>query len=260
MRILTFGSCLARYTAEHFIMLFGGRIVSSVFHNRSDAFVGKFMDRDWVSYDFDEMYQLLRTDWVDDNPDADPALILRNQYKESIGLHRLPGGIDLFSALRRKNFDLVIADNFMDLAGCLVSKKGESNAGIFLRPYDFASEDSTWARGEFLPPLDGVRNMKRILRYFQARVPAAKIVFMNFPYNMYRSSPERIKRTKIYEKSFSFDGAQIIPCLRVNPLFQTRNRQHFKPEQYCAYAGLIYQHLTQDECNAGDIGMSVGGR
>lgn len=243
MRILTFGSCLSRYTAEHFVLLFGGRIVSCVYHNRSDAFVGKFLRRDWISYDFDEMFRLLKKDWTITHPDADPALILRNQYKETLGLHRLPGGYSLFSALKRKNFDLIIADNYMDLAARLVSRKGDTNAGLFLRPYDFANDNPDWVRGEFLKPAEGVRYMQSILRFFKTKAPTAQIVFINFPYNMYRESPPRIVRTQEYEKLFSFDDAHIIPCLRVSPRYQTENKQHFKPEQYSAYAGFIYQHL-----------------
>ena len=242
MRILTFGSCLARYTANNFIKLFGGEVVTSVFHNRSDAFIERFVDRNWVSYEFEEMNRLLRPLSADDNPDADPALILRNQYEEWIGLHRLPKGIGLFEGLRHKSYDLIIADNYMDLAGRLVSKPGDSRAGIFLRPTDFEVEDPNWVYGDFLTPEAGVHYMKRILEFFRSQAPEAKLVFMNFPYNTYKAM-NRIKRTKEYQRLFSFDGALVIPCIEIRPIFQTASKQHYKREQYCAYAGWIYQHL-----------------
>lgn len=242
MRILTFGSCLARYTANNYTKLFGGEVVTSVFHNRADAFVGRFIDRNWISYEFEEMDRLLRTHNAEDNPDADPALILRNQYEEWIGLHRLPEGIGLFEGLRQKSYDLIIADNYMDLAGRLVSKRGDSRAGIFLRPADFEAEDSKWVYGDFLEPKVGVQCMMRILEFFKSEVPKARVVFMNFPYSTYKVL-HRIKRTKEYQRLFSFDGALIIPCIEIRPSFRTSSNQHYKHGQYCAYAGWIYQHL-----------------
>lgn len=78
MRIATFGSCLSRYTANSFVKLYGGEIVSSVYHNRSDAFVGKFIEKNWIIEDYASVKNLLKNDTQFENIDQKSSQILKN--------------------------------------------------------------------------------------------------------------------------------------------------------------------------------------
>jgi hypothetical protein len=245
MRIATFGSCLSRYTANNYVKLFGGKIVSSVYHNRSDSFVGRFIDKTWPTADFKRIESLLVGNVTEANKDNVPSIILNNQNESFMGRHRLSKGTLFMDLVKNDDVDLVIVDNYMDLAGRLVSSDNER--GYFLRLKDFASKSSDWRTGEYLSPEAGVENMQKILGFFKQSFPSAKIVFINFPHNTYEASQERVERTKKYESLFSFPDALIIPCLEIPQVFQTDEKQHFKPQQYCAYAGIIWQHLTANK-------------
>ena len=246
--IVTFGSCLSRYTSNHYVRLFGGKIISSVYHNRSDAFCGRLLDQSWYIDPFDEIKSsLLKEEQQSSNQDNNSTQILKNQYLETIGLHRLSSGQPLFDAVKSGKVDLFVVDNYMDLAARLVKQPSKPTSGLFLRIYDFAvpekikdrSKGEAWAIGEHLSPEDGIKYMSRILDFFREYNPAARIVFINFPHNTYSHSPERVARTQEYERLFNYQGCDIIPCMTIPEMNQTEDKMHFKPTQYAAYAGLI---------------------
>lgn len=241
MNIVTFGSCLSRYTANQYVRLFEGTIISSVYHNRSDAFVGKFIDKNWNISPFETVAgQILGERAL--NADNNPNNILKNQYAEWIGLHRLAKGIPLLQVLEQKMPDLIIMDNYMDLAGKLmVNEHGE---GYFLRLSDLKPKSNNWTTpNSYLSPEDGIAAMKTIIAYFRNYVPNAKIVFINFPHNTYVGSLDRIRRTQEYEQKFHCENVHIIPCMTVPEVYQTEDKQHFKSQQYAAYAGMIWSMI-----------------
>lgn len=242
MRIATFGSCLSRYIANNYTKIFGGYLVSSVYHNRSDAFIGRFIKKDWVETDFAEIAATLKIKVDDGDVENNPVRILKNQYPEWMGKHRLSRGKPFLDLIRSGQVDVVIVDNYMDLAGRLVSDH-ESN-GFFMRLGDFSSVNHQWKTRDYLSPEEGVKNMTQIIDFIRQHQPAAKIIFINFPHNTYSESPDRVRRTKIYEELFSYEGIMIIPCQEVQPLFQTKDKQHFKAQQYCAYAGMINYYVN----------------
>ena len=244
--VVTFGSCLSRYTSNHLVRLFGGRIISSVYHNRSDAFCGRLLDKTWHLDPMDEIRAaLLKEDEQGSDDDNKASQILRNQYFETIGLHRLSKGMSLFTAVQSGQVDLFVVDNYMDLAARLISQPHKPHSGLFLRLNDFAAPAGAtesshgWATGDYLSPAAGVKAMSRILDFFRHHNPDARIVFINFPYNTYGSSPERVARTQEYERLFQYENSEIIPCLTIPEMNQTEQKMHFKPPQYAAYAGII---------------------
>jgi len=243
MQIITFGSCLSRYTANHFVKLFGGTIISSVFHNRSDAFVGKFVDKNWIITPEPEIAKLLKID-KNVNIDDISSRLLHNQYAQWMGLHRLGKGIPLFKALNKKLGDLIIIDNYIDISARLMSKEKDDRAAIFLRQLDFKDDVTPWLLGDYLSTDLAVESMHKIINYFRKNLPNAVIVFLNFPYNTYESKPDRVKRSKDFENAFKLENDLVIPALTVHPNFQTRESSHYKPQQYAAYAGIVYQHLN----------------
>jgi hypothetical protein len=235
MKIITFGSCLSRYTANHFCRMFGGSVISSVYHNRSDAFVGKFLKRDWIHYPESEIQKMLNDSGIP---------ILRNQYDEWIGMHNLKKRTQLFETLDRGIGNLIIIDNFMDISARLLSQNPNGQEGVFLRPQDFLVKDHKLVLKDHLSIDVGIESMLSIVNYFRSKLPRAIIVFINFPNNIYESSPQKVARLKDYESKFFIEDALIIPALKVHKKYQTEEKSHFQPAQYAAYAGIVY-HYTK---------------
>ena len=242
MNIATFGSCLSRYTASHYTKLFGGKIISSVYHNRSDAFVGKFIDKNWKDIEFDVLSSFLSKSTEDLNVDNLPINILKNQYEEWMGLHGLKKGIPFIESVNNKLIDFVIMDNYMDLSARLMQH--ESSAKFFLRPKDIFINKEGWVKEDFLDPVEGASGMLKIVNFIRSKSPKTKILFINFPFNTYLESMERVERTKAYENLFSEYDIRSIPCLSIHESFQTKDKQHFKPQQYAGYAGMAYQIIN----------------
>ena len=243
LRIVTFGSCLSRYTADHYIRFFGGKIVSSVYHNRSDAFVGKFIDKDWKIYDHAQIFPLLKNDNVIENTDNQTSRLFRNQYPETMGTHNLSQGTLLFDVLNQKKADMIIIDNYVDLSALLLRFGKTDKEGVFLRPRDLKENYTDFTLSDYLDPEHAVLCMQKIIAFFKEKIPSAMIVFMNFPYNTYDNKHNRITRTQEYEKLFTLENGLVIPCLTIAGALQTHEKRHFKPEQYCAYAGMVHHYV-----------------
>lgn len=243
MKILTFGSCLARTTAVCYARMYNAEVVSSVYHNRSDAFIGRFVDKTWKDYPKSEVGKFISEDDGKVKTEFTASVILNNQYPEKIGLHGIPEGKPLFEILDEGDVDLIIADNHIDLGARLSSALGEPNAGVFLRYTDLVDETSYWRSGDLLDTEQGVNSMVRVMDYLHQRLPKAKMAFINFPHNVYVGSEQRIERTKAYEELFKYDDALVIPCVNVPPPYQTHDRQHFTSHQYSFYAGLIHEYF-----------------
>jgi hypothetical protein len=238
MKIITFGSCLSRYTANHFCRIFGGAVISSVYHNRSDAFVGKFIEKTWVSNLEDEVKELLNDSGL---------AIMMNQCEKSIGMHRLKNGIQFFEALDRGLGDIVIIDNFIDISARLLQTSTNNIEGIFLRPHDFLNQDHKLVIGDHLTVDLSVSFTIRIIKLIKEKLPKSTIIFINFPNNTYPNTSLKVTRLLDYEKKFFVQDALIIPALNIHRKYQTEVNSHFQPPQYAAYAGIIYQYLSSKE-------------
>lgn len=165
--IVTFGSCLSRFTSQRYIRFFGGQLISSVYHNRSDAFCGRLLDQSWYVDPFDDiMATLVQVEHTQDI-DSEASQMLKNQYLATIGLHRLKTGCPLFEAVKSGTIDLFIVDNYMDLAARLISQPNKPTSGLFLKLNSIQDKSIPWEMGEYLPPDVGVKNMYRILDFPQ---------------------------------------------------------------------------------------------
>lgn len=248
MKIATFGSCLSRFIGNNYTYLYGGKIVSSVYHNRSDVFVGRFIDKTAAHLIRGQISRML-TGAIDGAALEDKAdIILSNQYYESIGRHRLSKGIQFLDLLDSEGADLVILDNFMDIGARLLSVDGtEPGSKWFVRTQDL-KEGTVSTIGPLLSPEAGAESMLKIIKYVQKKMPKAKVVFCNFPHNTYQDRPERVLRTQEYEAlmASNADGSfTIIPCIDITKRFQTKDKQHFSEAMYCAYAGTIWSLLSK---------------
>src|ERR1700744_3314785 len=108
MRIITYGSCLSRRVSTHLARQFGGTILSSVYYNRSDRFLGLFVDKTWHEAPVDPAKFELREEMSAEEKDRVESL--RDRHMPWVGLHRLPEGVAVFQALEN-SADLIILDN-----------------------------------------------------------------------------------------------------------------------------------------------------
>lgn len=248
MRIATFGSCLSRFVGGNFTYLFGGQIVSSVYHNRSDVYTGRFLDGTVRELELKFIKDKLKPLPPTASLDNDPSRIIKNQLRRHQGKHRLRRGVPFFDLLDQGGVELVIFDNYMDLSARLLEiNNTPEGTRWFIRPDDLA-DPTQCSVGDLLSPEVGAESMLKIIRYVRSKIPHAKLVFCNFPHNTYYASPDRVARAKLYEKLMSEandDTFLTIPCLDVPERFQTHERQHFKPEMYCGYAGVVWDYLRR---------------
>ena len=250
MKIITFGSCLSRLTAQRYIRIFGGEVISSVFHNRSDCFLGRFVDRteSFIPYE-DLLTMLVPASDEGGNPDDNSTRLVANQYEQFLGLHRLTPGVQVFEALQQPDVGLIIFDNFNDLRARMLRLKSNPNIQVFLRPKDFKDPEA-WELGPELDPVEGAKAMSRILHLFKQLAPQAAVTFINLPHNTYSlrgGTSAKADQIIAYEQALDFDQGLIIPCAEIRPSQQTADPQHFTSDQYAAYAGWIQGYIASQK-------------
>lgn len=236
---------MSRYTANAYVRLFGGSIISSVYHNRSDAFYKRFVTKEWggipISKDREDNLDIEKGK----NIDEQRSQILKNQTESGIGYHRLSKGRQLFDALAL-NPDLIIMDNYMDLSARLIITDPNTCEGYFARLNPSESNLTEGFLGGYLDPIEAVDYSLKIATFFTSLSPKTKMVMINFPYNTYNDK-EREARTKKFERLYNHSAVLSIPCLTINKDYQTKDKQHFRIPQYAAYAAIINTKLGLDQ-------------
>ncbi|WP_298848831.1 hypothetical protein [uncultured Salinicola sp.] len=245
MKIATFGSCLSRYTANQYVGLFGGEVICSVYHNRSDAFVKRFLDDEWGQCDYQHLSSALDiVDDVDDDADIKPTNIIKNQLYDTIGCHRLKRGIPFFKVFD-SHPDIFLLDNYIDLSARLVySSVSPEIGGYFINMRTLKENQKQYHFfDDLLDPILGAKYMAKVISYIQKNAPQAKIFFLNFPYNVYQDEIRK-QRSLDYNEAIKrellpFDTVKIIDALDVKDKYRTKHVQHYKPIYYAAIAGIV---------------------
>ena len=231
-KIVTFGSCLSRYTANQYTYLFGGSVVSSVFHNRSDLFVKKFLGNTRDSTKIEELKKIL--------PEMDEMQekILKNQLIETIGLHNLSRGETFFNAINKWP-DYFFIDNYIDIVGKIVRLK--DNKEYFHQ----VTIDSKLKLGDLLELDLSIQYLNTIIKYIRSITPKTKIVFITFPGDGYPKENVRKHRfDEFCENFFSRDADMIIRARIINNKYLTTEKMHFKTAFYSSLAGLIHSNFN----------------
>ncbi|PRY66335.1 hypothetical protein B0H98_101316 [Vreelandella songnenensis] len=251
MQITTFGSCYARYVANHFAMLTNSRLVSCTYHNRSDFFVDKYFNNKYTDDFYDQLIQLL-SDSSDESrkidPDSSVVNIIKNQTSHSSGAHRLSSGKNFFQCI--ENTDLIIIDNYMDVSAKLFANNDNV---VFFNSRDPLVKSYLIEPGhvsldhvtELLTANASFKNFNLIVNYVKRKNPNAFVVFLNFPFNTYFENPTRVKITKEFEKlSVGLGSDLVLPSLMVPKQLQTHQKQHFKAAFYSYVAGRILENIN----------------
>jgi hypothetical protein len=249
------GSCLSSDPISHLMAHYGFVEEFRVARNRSDAFRGYFVDRTWPLPDVQKLQALLKLS-------SDPSLasnsrdFLDNQVLPTIGfgatLKCRRGGPDLFNVLAERRVDVILLDNFMDIAAKLMTPTERSpfqGAPLFINPHFYDNEEELHALfrfTDFLTARESAANWLAIYRWLKAQQPQAKFIFLCFPYATSRKVEERHKRAYTFYEEFRHlargEDIDIIPPLHIADEWTNGDEDwyHIKPEFYSALAGYVF--------------------
>lgn len=232
-KIVTFGSCLSRYVANQYTYLFGGVVVSSVFHNRSDLFINKFMAEDGIDR-YNTNLDELKKEF--ESLTEEQEKILRNQLPSTIGLHNLEKGEVFFKALENEP-DILILDNYIDMVGrAAILSNGEK--------YFITIKDNSKEVDELISVESSILNFCRIIKRIRLISQKTKIVFITFPGDEYPE--ENVRRARFLDFRdyfYSSDVDFLIRARLINHRYATTDKQHFKGAFYSSLATMIYQNF-----------------
>ena len=247
--IMTFGSCFSRRIADQYVKIFGGKVISSVYHNRSDYFCQQFIDGDSSNPELDTLINSIEkpSNFIVTNRDNDPFLLLRNQHANYIGLHGLKNGTNFLHALETKKANIIVIDNFMDIVARLYQ---HDNKKLFFLPQQRINElnassciNKNWSLGELLNLQEGAECLSRIVTHVHIKQPNAKIFYVNFPSTTYAQTLEKKKRFEYYQYDFKNSNCHSIAPINILRPCQTEDKRHFTTPLYAAYAGIINSTL-----------------
>lgn len=228
MRIATFGSCLSLRVADQYRAAYGGNVISCVYHNRSDQFIGRFVDGR-----VDELSHEGVREAIGVTPGTEEDSILRNQCRTTMGSHLLKRWTPFLDALDKKDIDLLLIDNFMDASAAL---RSIGDMQFFSRVP--ATKGNGLRITPKLTPDQSAANFNTILRHFRWKLPDAAIVFTAFPWNTYPEGDREQRR--MWEKRFSSRlrtrGGLVLPTKIVPAELHGDAPSHFRPQMYEMYA------------------------
>lgn len=258
MKIAAFGSCLSNITIAC-MQKFGFEQLLSVHHNRSDAFLKYFVDKSAPQIPLDVLMEKFV---FKPEHEAETRKYILNQYVEGLGYHDLlarkeANGLDFFQEIQREKFDVILMDNFMDLASKMAVWKdhplyGNSpvffNFGSFINEKELLSEfDYTY---DYLSGVQSAKNNMRIYKWLRHYQPDAKIFFMCYHWCSSTDNPRRQRDAQDFFKKLTqltvFENLMIIPPLTVEPQWGkgTEDWPHFDHRVYEALAGYIFLHTN----------------
>jgi len=216
-----------------------------VFHNRSDAFIENHLNgKEGGLPNLDRLLDSL------DMPLRHRGTItqsLKNQYSAYLGKHLLPNGMHFVQALNTQRIDLVILDNYMDITPVLKSPVWAPESKVFVNHAHINNaKDVLVSDAHALPVTASVENFHLICQVIRQKQPTAMIAFLQFPYNLY-SSKKRHHRCALFQTQFSLDDIPytlVVPPLTIPQDYMDGVPQHYTPEQYTFYAGIIYAEMA----------------
>lgn len=252
MKISTLGSCYSRYVANQLAMFTNSKIISCTYHNRSDFFIEKFFDDKHNDEFYNSLIDALSspsTDSTHVDPDSNIINILRNQTREYSGSHRLASGSKLIDCIEYT--DVFIFDNYMDISAKLFLSDNEEV--VFFNSRDPMVKKHLIDRAHvslnkvtsLLGAQDSYNNFSTLINSIKKKKPNSFVVYLNFPFNTYSDSPDKVALIRENEKlSNDLNADLIMPSLNVPKAFQTHQKQHFKTAFYSYVAGRIVECLN----------------
>jgi hypothetical protein len=224
--------------------LFDAQLLSCVFHNRSDAFIENHLQL--KKRGLPNLDRLLKSLDMPLRHRQTIVQSIKNQYPEYLGKHLLPDGMHFVDALDTETLDLIIIDNYMDITPVLKSPRWAPDASVFVNHAHIKNaKDILVNDAKALSVTASVQNFQRICQIIRQKQPEATIVFLQFPYNLY-ASKKRHHRCTLFQQMFHLEGLDnvlIMPPVTVPLEYMDGVPQHYTPEQYTFYAGIIYAFI-----------------
>ncbi|NYR09305.1 hypothetical protein [Psychrobacter sp. BI730] len=231
MKIVTFGSCLSRYTADTFIDMFGGSLVSCSHHNRIDRFVKTYLKKTMPELPYEYIESL--------NLSESNMQYIKNQYSGiGLGKHLLSDGLDFFDSVQ--GADIIITDNFVDLCSKLQYSHSYPSSPLFFNSKnDRTADDIFYLEKDYLPVSDAIKNWEYFGHYLYKVAPSARVFFINFPYD-HSPNAEISKRSRHFSENFISTKFDIIPNINVPIRYKLKHtNSHFADDYYAMIAGIL---------------------
>jgi hypothetical protein len=246
MKAMAFGSCMSNLTIAALMASFDFEQTHSIHHNRSDNFIRYYIDRTSEmipeSY-FDELLVYKA------HSESQAKQFLQNQYPAYIGfhdlLHKKDPGSTFFDDIRNQQFDVILLDNFMDIAARLMIHRQHpaySQSPLFLNTGFYNNKEVI----ESLEPERSAENWIVIYRWLRQYQPTAKMFFLPYHSCTSTSSPARYERARAFypalKKLAQDEDLHIIPPLSP-PMHLTKGEEnwpHFEKSVYRGLAGYVY--------------------
>ena len=255
MKVMAFGSCMSNLTIAWLTADYGFEQTHSIHHNRSDSFIRYYIDRSAAMIPQDYLEALLIP-----KPEMKTGAdeFLHNQLEKYLGYFQLAErktrpDQTFFSDMMTTKLDLVVMDNYMDLASKLLYFRNlpeyrESplflNCGFYQNEADILRLVDWW--GDYLSPQESAENFVVIYRWLRGLQPQAKFVFLPFHTSSSRNAPERFARARDFYPAL-VDAARgedlhVVPPLELAPELTKGEDDwpHFQMPLYRALAGHVY--------------------
>lgn len=233
MKVVTFGSCLSRYSVNALQARSEVKLVGAVYHNRADRFVDHYIDK--VSEE--PSPELIEQMVLSESGAARCKLMLDNQLTtRKLGHHAIHNQLGFLDALDSE-LDLIVMDNFVDIIAKLAAPKG-SAPSLFLTFTDCTNlSDIFDIEKDYLDIDVAVEKWQKIISWVREKQPNTPIVFFNFPMHHHPNAALR-DRSKEFAEKFKADNCFIVPDCPVHES-QIDTPSHFRTLQYSMYAGII---------------------
>jgi hypothetical protein len=222
--------------------------LNHVIHNRSDYFIDSFLDKTQISVSKEDVF--------DADCDSSPnfpnislinelSFYIDNQSIDRIGINRSVGRKSLFDNISNHDIDVIIVDNFMDIASKLVYDR-LNNKSFFIHSAAYSPTlfSKRFFYTDFLPANISLLNQKKILSWLSFMQPKSKIYFVPFPRVVYgNESKDSVFRANQFQELIS--NANIsTPILSVrnvgeHDLLSASDWAHYSPKFYDSIASQI---------------------
>lgn len=243
LKVITFGGCLSFFVTRQISCLTKAKIISTVYNNRSDIFVSQYLDKTTKLIPYEELKQ--RVSLIDEQEITymrqDPQYIGLHFYNDNEKNHH----INFFEALERKDIDLVIIDNYLDLlakSAQILKSDGTLSDPLFLPKK--SPDQNNIILGDYLDISKSINYFGRIINFIKEKLPNAKIVFLSFPVECYREAHKVHTRCRDFNENFFNKNVDLIIENHIlSNNYKGTDKQHFKQPYYSSIASSIITSL-----------------
>lgn len=244
--ILTFGSCLSRFSALAISKLYSANVICTIFNNRTDLFIKNILN----NYDLTISLEDLKK-YIELSKDGERFFL--RQKRDFIGIYNPLNPStkqkNLWDCIKNETIDLIIIDNYMDIVARSVyidTCDNKNDAERFFLPKSNTLNQEKLVIENYLDINESIKNFIFLSQFFHNNFPNSKIVFLNFPYDTYPDGSSSKKRFISFNKRFissfnkRFNPIDLSIELRIfDKSLETEDKQHFSENFYYGVAGNI---------------------